>query len=140
MNDSQGSGAGATKPTIAVDFDGVLYAGKWNGSDAPLDPNAMVPGAQEGMTALQEKFRVIIFTCRAYSGRTAYGDWAEAHAHKVEQWLKDHGIPFDEVTTFPGKISADIYLDDKALPFTGDWFGAVTAALSFRHWMAKPKC
>lgn len=141
MNDSHDSGAGATRiPVAAVDFDGVLYKGEWKGAAAPLEYGAVVPGAKEGMKALREKFHVVIFTCRAYSGMTAYGDYSEGHANRVADWLKYHDIPFDEVTQFPGKLTADIYIDDKAIPFAGDWFGTVTAALSFRHWLAKPKC
>lgn len=124
------------KPTIAVDFDGVIYQGKWAGSAAPLDPAAIVKGTREAMEILRQKFRVIIFTCRAYSGYTSSGEWAEGHAHKVAHFLKDNGIPFDDITTFPGKISADLYIDDKALTFSGDWFATITAAEGFKVWNA----
>lgn len=140
MNDSHDSGKPETKPVAAIDFDGVIYMGKWKGSDVPLEEGAVVPGAKEGITALREKYRIVVFSCRSYSGRTVYGDYSEGHAGKVALWLAHHGIPFDEVSTFPGKISAAVYIDDKAIPFAGDWFGTVTAALSFRHWLARPKC
>lgn len=125
------------KPVAAVDFDGVIYKGPWAGSDAPLDPAMIVAGTREALTALREKFSVVIFTCRAYTGYTVYGDFSSGHAAKVAEFLRVNHIPFDSVTTFPGKISAAVYIDDKAVTFRGNWAGTVKQVMSFRHWLAK---
>lgn len=37
----------------------------------------------------------------------------------TRSWLNHHDIPFDELIF--GKPYADLYVDDKALKFTGDW-------------------
>lgn len=131
------SGGSVKKPTIAVDFDGVLYTGPWEGSEAPLYTDKVMKGAKEAMEILSQKFRLIIFTCRAYSGPTQFGDVALGRPDKVETYLRNMGIPFDEVVKFPGKISADVYLDDKAVCFSGDWFATVTALETFRPWWKK---
>lgn len=123
------------KPIAAVDFDGVIYSGPWAGSDAPLDPEKIVKGTREALTVLREKFNVVIFTCRAYTGYTASGDFAKGHAHKVASFLRSNQIPFDTVTTFPGKISAAVYIDDKAVTFRGNWSSTLRAVKNFRHWM-----
>lgn len=123
------------KPIAAVDFDGVIYCGPWLGSSAPLDPAMIVAGTRKALAALRKKFKVVIFTCRAYTGVTASGDFAEGHACKVANFLWDNGIPFDDVTTFPGKISAAVYIDDKAVTFRGNWSSTLRAVKNFRHWM-----
>jgi hypothetical protein len=125
---------GSKKPTIAVDFDGVLYTGPWEGSAAPLYPEKIMKGAKEAMEILSQKFRLIIFSARSYTGKTVFGDTDVGRPDKIEALLREHSIPFDEVVTFPGKISADIYLDDKAVCFTGDWFATVTALETFQPW------
>lgn len=87
---------------LAIDFDDVL-----------MDPTYIkpgkrmgepIPGAIEGMQALQQAGHIIII-------HTVRGDRPE----HVEQWLDFFGIPYNEVTRT--KPEADFYLDDKALPF-----------------------
>lgn len=131
------SGGSVKKPTIAVDFDGVLYTGPWEGSAAPLHADKVMKGAKEAMEILSQKFRLIIFTCRSYDGTTIHGDIDVGRPDKIEAFLREQNIPFDEVVKFPGKPSVDIYLDDKAVCFTGDWFATVTALETFRPWWKK---
>ena len=56
---------------------------------------------------------IIIYTARATNPKSI---------DIVEEWLRFHKIPFDEVTAI--KPKADIYLDDKAIRFT-NWAEAL---------------
>lgn len=103
-----------TRDTIAVDFDGVLhqYEG-WNDGKFGLP----IEGAAAALTFLREQgFRILIHTVRAvdrtYKGQREVSQLPELHA-----WLKQHGIPYDDIWTSPGKPMAKVYIDDRAVRF-----------------------
>lgn len=105
-----------TRPTIAVDLDGVLhrYEQGWTGQ-VPLEPP--VPGAREAVAAIRALgYRVVVFTCRALTQLGRAGTIA---------WLDAHGIEVDEVTAI--KPHALAYVDDRAIRFDGDWAAVVRA-------------
>jgi hypothetical protein len=61
----------ARRPTVAVDFDGVLHQKSGQFSDEVIgDP---VPGAADGLKRLAERYDVVIFTARRRSTRSACG-------------------------------------------------------------------
>lgn len=100
--------------TIAVDLDGTLAKpGPFKGPDHFYLPRR---GAAKFMKGLKAKgHRVIINTCR--------GD-----KESIEEWLNEHGIPYDHVNDNPDqpdgtsdKIVADAYVDDRAVHADGDW-------------------
>ena len=101
------------KKTIAVDFDGTLCVSRW--------PKIGEPN-QELIDQLIEERKngaaLILNTCR--EGKLL---------REAVRWCKDLGLTFDAVNrntrerirAFKGdsrKISADIYIDDKAVAFT----------------------
>lgn len=117
---------------IAVDFDGVLhgYSKGW-GDGTIYDPP--VPGAAEAMQRLKEMGHTLyIFTTRT---NPIFKDKNASNAQKkaVEQWLKDHNIPFDKVWTF-GKPMADIFIDDRAIGFRGNWNQTLDEVINFTVW------
>lgn len=117
---------------IAVDFDGVLhgYSKGW-GDGTIYDPP--VPGAAEAMQRLKEMGHTLyIFTTRT---NPIFKDKDASNAQKkaVEQWLKDHNIPFDKVWTF-GKPMADIFIDDRAIGFRGNWNQTLDEVTNFTVW------
>jgi hypothetical protein len=92
----------------------VLYAydGKWAGGALNLPP---VPGAAAAMQTLAaEGHTLIIFSTRG---------WLKAHRVRMAAWLDAQGIPWHDIART--KPNADIYIDDKALHFTG-WTAALT--------------
>ncbi len=91
---------------VAVDLNGVLdsYTG-WKGEKHWDPPRA---GAAEFLRALRDRgARVVVHTTR-------YREDAEA-------WLREHGLMqyVDEVTN--AKVAADVFVDDRAVCFRGDF-------------------
>lgn len=89
--------------TVAVDWDGVLVGGgqEW------------LPGAVDGLHALARRHKVIVHTCRA--------NWPEGRQSVLSR-LAEAG--FSSLDVYP-KPEAAVYLDDRALRFTGSWDGVV---------------
>lgn len=92
------------KPTVCVDFDGVL-----NNYTHYDENNCFTPreGAKEFLEKLSKDYRVVILTARRFD--------------KVQRWLKNYGLHkyvFD-VTNI--KVPATAYIDDRAIEFNGDY-------------------
>lgn len=106
--------------TIAIDFDGVIshYTG-WKGE---LSFEPPVAGAKEALAGLRKRgWVIIIFTTRS-------------DLNDVEKYLDEHQLTFDYINENPfrdkentnsQKVVADIYLDDKAVRFNGNWEAAL---------------
>lgn len=113
---------------VCVDFDGTLYPwGYLNAEPQPLD------GAVAAMKAFREcGYKIAIFTSRLSPTWYRSEGWNRDDA-ELEQFtyianiLERDGIPFDKITA--EKIPAVAYIDDKAVPFDGDWGKALDLAL-----------
>ena len=111
--------------SICVDFDGVI-------ADASVpypDIGNLVEGAEKGLQWLHNQgWEIIIFTCREEDD-------------KLRDFLEEHDIPYDHINTQPGrdhpKPFADVYLDDKAIQFEGDWGSTVEDIEEFCPWHKK---
>jgi selenocysteine lyase/cysteine desulfurase len=108
------------RPVICVDLNGVLdaYQG-WRGVD---HWDAPAPGARAFLEALRlRRFRIVLFTTRHYRGA-----W---------DWLVQHGLDplIDDVTD--RKPAADVFVDDRAVAFRGDFAAALREIDGFSaHW------
>ena len=117
--------------TIAVDFDGVIhaYSKGWNGG-AIYDPP--VPGTREALQALKDKgWKIYIFSTR--TNKMFRKKDEEDQEVAMKRWLAEHQIPFDKIWTF-GKPMADVYLDDRAIGFRGDWSSSLQEIENFVPW------
>ncbi len=113
---------------ICVDLDGTIaHYQEWKGEDSFGDP---VPGVQQALTELQRSgWIIIIFTTRS-------------NVAKIRDYLNQNEIPFDYINENPdqpanaigGKIYADVYVDDRAIQFTGDWQEAIGKIVRFKPW------
>src|SRR3990167_4111187 len=66
-------------------------------------------GAKEALEKIVERgFKPIIYTARQYS------DY-----NKIEHWLDTHKIPYRRI--FCGKVLLRWMIDDRNIPFDGDW-------------------
>ena len=92
------------KAVILVDLDGTVAEDTWPG---PLEsPRA---GAVAFMRWLKSQgFYVVVFTAKLYStkGRSTA-------QYRIETWLREHGIPYDEVSH--EKSPSLVIIDDRAV-------------------------
>lgn len=106
------------KPTLLIDFDGVMheYAG-WKGLTVVDGP---IPGARAALYILERKYKLVCFTTR--------------NAEIVKRWLTQYGFPEMKVTNI--KEPAELILDDRAICFTGIWDQKLLDAIkNFQpHW------
>ena len=116
------------RPTIAVDFDGVIadYDG-WDGSGALGLPR---PDVIEALTALRkEGWKVIVYSCRSSS--------------EIAPYLEENSVPFDEINTNSEcstagvKPVATVYWDDRACRYSGDARRDLEVIRNFRTWSGR---
>lgn len=120
-------------PILCLDFDGVLhsYSSGWKGADVVPDPP--VEGAMKFLMEALKKFRVSVYSSRSHQqgGREAMRDWL--FEHLTEHMIHDVGISAGRAKVLAGakvftmiewpdhKPPAMVTLDDRALPFEGEW-------------------
>lgn len=114
--------------SVCVDLDGTIahYQG-WRDEDHFGDP---IDGVRDALGELRQLgWTVIVFTTRA-------------NRQKVEGYLKKHNIPYDDINrnkdqpanAIGGKVYADVYVDDRAIQFCGDWKVTLAEVLKFKPW------
>jgi hypothetical protein len=107
--------------TICLDFDGVIhsYQSGWQGETVIPDPP--IHGVDRAIKRLRKDYRVVVHSarCKTESGR-----------HAVCQWLARHNIEVDDVCG--EKPPAFVYVDDRAVRFTGDWLETIESINAFR--------
>lgn len=93
------------KPTVALDFDGVLHTYSRGWEDGTIY-DVPVEGSVEAINILRMYFDFVIFTCRR-------------PLDDVEDWVKKYYGFFIPATN--AKPVADMYIDDRGYRFEGDW-------------------
>lgn len=113
-----------SKPTLALDFDGVLhrYSRGWDDGSIYDTP---VEGAVEFVSKAQKSFKVVVVSSRCAD---------HAGAMEVKAWLEKYEFP-DGVEVCVRRPPAYVTLDDRAVTFTGTW-PDMEALLAFRPWHA----
>lgn len=114
--------------SIAVDFDGVIadYDG-WRGREIIGPPRDDVLSALHTLRA--EGWKIIVHTTRCQ--------------HDVLSYLRRSNIPFDEINrnsdkpTLGAKPHANVYWDDRALPYSGDALKDMELIRAFRTWTGR---
>ncbi|MBF0235774.1 MAG: hypothetical protein HQK65_22465 [Desulfamplus sp.] len=111
-----------TFKSICIDFDGVIaeLVGSIEECGSPIK------GAAEAISVLKEAgFKIIIHTARPDS---------EESIALIKNYLIENKIPFDSINQGVDspweskKPLADLYIDDRALRFEGDWASALVQA------------
>ena len=108
--------------TVCLDFDGVIhsYRSGWQGETTIPDPP--IHGVRDAIRQLRRRYRVVVNSAR---GATEEG------CEAIRRWLEKHDIEVDEVCR--EKPPAFVYVDDRAIPFTGDWEQAIADINDFRR-------
>lgn len=116
------------RKTVCIDLDGTLvHYEEWQGEE---HFGKVLPGASTATKALHEKgWFIIIYTTR--SNKTI-----------LSKFLSENQIEFDAINENPyqpsnaigGKPIADVYVDDRALCFKGDWARTESEILKFKPW------
>ena len=132
--------------TICIDFDGVIhsYVSGWKGADQIPDPP--VEGAIEGLWRLVSDPEIDV---AIYSARSGQPGGIEAMRKWLNHWdsifrteavhkrneLKWVGRRLISNVRFPeSKPPAICYVDDRGVPFTGDWSVITTDLKNFKPW------
>mgnify|MGYP000989008617 CR=1 FL=1 len=95
--------------TLSIDFDDTLC----NRSDSQP-----IQGAPEALKQLKSEGYIILISS-ARINPEVWGDLVKFREKEIADWLEQYNIPYDKIVHF--KPSADLYIDDKALRFEGDW-------------------
>lgn len=104
------------RTTVCLDFDGVIFkrTGRWVGPT--VFNGKIIPGAAKAINTMRADllYRVVV-----NSARCADDDAIEA----IRAYLADHGVEVDDVCAT--KPRANVYVDDNAVRFGGDWDAAI---------------
>ncbi len=112
MNDQKPSGKIAI-----IDFDGTLCKFKFP------EVGEIEPNVKKALELLKAKgYTIKIHSCRT---ATYWGSETERFKHYelMYGFLKKHNIPFDEIIldSTMDKPIADVYIDDRAVRYKGNW-------------------
>ena len=113
------------KPTLVLDFDGVLheYVSPWQGADTISD--GPVRDAVAACVEYLESFDVVIVSSRCSQ---------PGGASAIRSWLALHGFPDGiRVSEDGAKPPAHVTIDDRAITFTGEW-PSPERLLAFKPW------
>jgi hypothetical protein len=116
------------RKTIAIDFDGVInsFSNGWRG---PTETDAPVEGAMEAISALLAADNKVVI----YSTRAATPEGRET----ILRYLTGIGTAVNDIEVTDKKPLAHVYIDDRAIPFSGDWSDALKQIEEFKPWMEK---
>lgn len=106
--------------TIVVDWDGTLVPSMW-----PEQPSEFMPGAVQAMFQLHNAgFRLMVFSARLspfdpVTHRTRPKAVVAQEYEYVRGLLDEKGLTFVDIWRLPGKAPGSVYVDDKAIRYTG---------------------
>ena len=113
--------------TVCLDFDGVIHL-NINFVSSTIISGELVVGAAQAIATLREKYRVVVHSCRCTSA---------GGVQAIKDWLKQHEIEVDDVIDF--KPQAEVYIDDRAVAFNGDWNETLGVVYEFKPWTRRKK-
>jgi hypothetical protein len=122
------TGYNMKKRIVCIDLDGTIcHYNEWKDESHFGD---LIPGTLEAVTELKNDGWIIII----YTTRT--------NIDLIEKYLRENSIQFDYINKNPfqpenalgGKPYADVYIDDRAIQFNGDWEVVKREVEIFQPW------
>lgn len=114
------------KPTVVLDFDGVIhsYTSGWQGLEVIPDPP--VEGIKEAIQEIRKKYKVVIVSARSHTpvGRLA-----------IKEYLRKYDIEVDDISET--KPPAIVYVDDRAICFNNDADNLFAKIEAFQPWQKR---
>lgn len=129
------------KPTICVDFDGVIHSYERGWQDGAIY-GTVVPGFFEWVERVRGHFKIVIYSSRSASP-TGIGVMAAWLKEQYIEWVgtRDTGpVPRFEIEFAHKKPAAWLTIDDRAIRFCGDWLApelTAEAMRAFKPWNAR---
>jgi len=121
-----------TTKVIAIDFDGTIA--EYKGFKGKGIFGKPIKGVNFVLNKLKNE------------GHTLVINTTRLEIHQVGEYLEKHDIPYDYINhnpedikrqLHPCKVDADIYIDDKALRFEGDWNKTLLEIREHKLWWRK---
>jgi hypothetical protein len=114
---------------LAIDLDGTIF--EYDGDFGHNQFGPAVKGIVEELQKISDAgWKIVLWTCRE-------------DTPEMREYLREQGIPYHYINDHPWngehgprKIHADLYVDDKALSFTGVAGGLAAKVLQFKPWWA----
>lgn len=128
------------KPTICLDFDGVIHSYEKGWQDGAIY-GTVVPGFFEWVERVRDHFKLAIYSSRSKTeeGVIAMGVWFHEQRSK---WIAAGGQrnPIEplEITITHEKPAAWLTIDDRCIRFNGCWTDPTLSPqqlLAFKPWM-----
>lgn len=110
----------APRHTVVLDWDGTLVPAEW-----PGQPTELMPGALQSMFAMHRSGLALIVNSARLNPYDPFTSLerppalVEAERRYIRDVLDSKGLPFINIWTLPGKPSGSLYVDDKAVRYTG---------------------
>ena len=132
------------KPTICVDFDGVIHSYERGWQDGEIY-GEVVPGFFEWVERVRDRVKIVVYSSRSKSddGVIAMSHWLHL---KRNAWIAAGGKRNEEEPLAfefaHEKPAAWLTIDDRAIQFTGAWEApelTPDGMLAFRPWNARGK-
>ena len=104
-----------TEKIAIIDFDGTLC------KFAFPDVGPPEPHVREALETLKDAgYTIKIHSCRT---ATYWGNVEERihHVASIYDFMREYGLPYDEVILNIDKPIADVYIDDRAIRYEGNW-------------------
>lgn len=118
---------------VCVDLDGTIaHYEEWQGE---VHFGSVIEGSKEALSKLKKKgWLIIIYTTRS-------------NKELISNYLNENELLFDYINENPyqpenaigGKPYADVYIDDRAIQFNGDWEKTINEIDKFKPWEMKSK-
>jgi hypothetical protein len=109
---------------IAVDFDGVIH-GYSKGWQKGIIYDAPVPGCKEALEQLRTAgYKIWVFSARQEEAG-------------IKEYMEKNDLPYDRIHMGRKPMQAALFIDDKAITFTGNWDQTLKDVENFLPWTKK---